>query len=96
VNAHTTTDPDCPVCFGHGQVCDAHPDRAWGPGLPGEYFPTDRMCFCGAGPRPCPGGFDATRRSWRSDLKDMLKWALVAAGITLVFGTVLNVLEAVL
>lgn len=36
------------------------------------------------------------RPSRRSDLKDMLLWALAAAAITLVFGTVLNVLEAVL
>lgn len=36
------------------------------------------------------------RTTLRSDLKDMLKWALVAAAITLVFGVVLDVLEAVL
>lgn len=35
-------------------------------------------------------------RTWRSDLKDMLKWALRAAAITLVFGIVLNVFEALL
>jgi hypothetical protein len=42
---------------------------------------------------------DDTERPGRSvvaDLREMLKWALVAAGITLVFGMLLNVLEAVL
>ena len=36
------------------------------------------------------------RTSLLSDLKDMLRWALVAAGITAVLGILLNVLEAVL
>lgn len=36
------------------------------------------------------------RTRLRSDLGNMLWWALVAAGITAVFGVVLNVLEAVL
>ena len=100
MNLHTATYPDCPLCFGHGRVCDTHPDLAWGPGLPAGYFPVNRVCWCGAGARRCPGmptnhGVEP-RRTRRSDLKDMLKWALVAAGITAVFGMVLNVLEAVL
>lgn len=33
------------------------------------------------------------RTTLRSDLKDMLRWALVAAAITTVFGAALNVLE---
>ena len=36
--------PDCPVCFGIGWVCENHPDRGWdkepgcecGDGMPGE------------------------------------------------------------
>jgi hypothetical protein len=42
---------------------------------------------------------DDTERSRRTlgyDLLDMLKWAVVAAAITMVFGTVLNVLEALI
>ena len=39
---------------------------------------------------------ESPRTTLGSDLKDMLRWALVAAGITAVFGIVLNVLEAVL
>lgn len=42
----------------------------------------------------CPP--DELRTSLRSDLKDMLKWALLAAAITAVFGIMLNVLDAVL
>lgn len=110
MNLHTVTQPKCPVCLGHGLVCDAHPDLAWGPGLPSEYFPGDRVCWCGAGARPCPRSVklvlvplddddtdddDTEPTRHRSDLWDMLKWALVAAGITLVFGVMLNVLEAV-
>jgi hypothetical protein len=101
VNLHTATNPDCPVCLGYGQVCEVHPGLAWGPGLPSRYFPPERVCWCGAGPRPCimavedPDDIEPgpTRNS---DLKDMVKWALVAAGITMVFGAVLDVLEAVL
>jgi hypothetical protein len=37
---------------------------------------------------------DEPVRSVYSDLQDMLKWALVAAAITLVFGVVLDALEA--
>jgi len=25
--------PKCPICFGTGWVCEAHPDRAWGDAL---------------------------------------------------------------
>jgi len=53
VNLHS---PDCP-CLGYGQVCSAHPDLAWGPGLPSwEGYPLYRVCWCGAGPRPCAPG----------------------------------------
>lgn len=93
----THVDPDCPLCFGQGRVCDAHPFLAWGQGLRGGYFPVDRVCWCGAEPRPCACGSDLEPEppaSRRSDFKDMLKWALVAAAITLVFGTVLNLLDA--
>lgn len=120
---HTATSPDCPVCLGYGRVCSAHPDLAWGPGLPKwEYYPAELVCWCGAGAQTCPRGerlaevdrksFDVDsmaleqcreglddddpRTSLRSDLKDMLRWALRAAAITVVFGIVLNVLEAVL
>jgi hypothetical protein len=101
MNLHAATSPDCPVCLGHGQVCELHPGLAWGPGLPIGYFPADRVCWCGAGARPCilaveepdnDGTKPPTRR--RSDLQDMLKWALVAAALTVVFGAVLDVLEA--
>lgn len=44
----------------------------------------------------CRDGTEPPRTSLRSDLKNMLKWALVAAAITALFGLVLNVLEAVL
>lgn len=101
--------PDCPTCLGYGRVCSAHPDLAWGPGLPNwECYLAERVCWCGAGPRPCPrcepvvgqertvDDHDPPPTTPRSDLKDMVKWALVAVAITLVFGLVLNVLEAVL
>jgi hypothetical protein len=40
--------PDCPVCFGIGWVCENHPDRAWDAEL---------GCTCGAGmPCKCNGG----------------------------------------
>jgi hypothetical protein len=38
----------------------------------------------------------AEGRSLSSDLKEILLWALVAAGITVVFGAVLDVLEALM
>lgn len=31
--------PDCPVCFGLGWVCENHPDKVW----------DERGCECGAG-----------------------------------------------
>jgi hypothetical protein len=98
VNLHTATSPDCPVCLGHGRVCDAHPGLAWGPGLPGGYFPDDRVCWCGAPSRPCPGVVEEDDepppRTLGSHVLEMFLWALGAAAITLVFGIVLNVLEA--
>jgi hypothetical protein len=134
MNLHTATSPDCPVCLGYGRVCAAHPDLAFGPGLPRwEYYAAERVCWCGAGARPCPRGVEddgnhrsapprnaahrsasqrsapqhnstqrfpseddnePPRKGWRSDLLDMCKWALAAAALTVVFGWVLNVLEA--
>lgn len=35
--------PECPICFGLGWVCENHPDRAWD---------RDIGCECGAG-MPC-------------------------------------------
>jgi hypothetical protein len=35
--------PNCPICFGLGFVCENHPDRAWSEQL---------GCQCGAG-EPC-------------------------------------------
>ena len=35
--------PNCPICFGIGFVCENHPDRAWSAKL---------GCQCGAG-EPC-------------------------------------------
>ena len=35
--------PNCPICFGIGFVCENHPDRAWSAEL---------GCQCGAGD-PC-------------------------------------------
>jgi len=35
--------PECPICFGLGWVCENHPDRAWD---------RDVGCECGAG-MPC-------------------------------------------
>lgn len=99
---------DCHRCLGHGRVCSAHPELAWGPGLPSGYYPVERVCWCGVGPRPCPGAAPQCRcppldeaeldsePPRRSDLPNMLLWALAAAAITVVFGIVLNVLEAVL
>jgi hypothetical protein len=84
MNLHAATSPDCPVCLGHGQVCDAHPDQAWGPGLPAGYFPYDRVCWCGADPRPCPGVVDdeiEPRASRRSYLWEVVIWALFAMAI---------------
>jgi hypothetical protein len=99
MNLHTATSPDCPVCLGYGRVCSAHPDLAFGPGLPKwEYYPAARVCWCGAGARPCPVSMEddsgVPRRSLGWDLKDMLLWALAAAALTVVFGWVLDVLEA--
>jgi hypothetical protein len=37
------TNPNCPICFGIGFVCENHPDRAWSHEL---------GCQCGAGD-PC-------------------------------------------
>ncbi|MDE5466040.1 hypothetical protein [Bradyrhizobium sp. CSS354] len=37
------TNPNCPICFGLGFVCENHPDRAWSEEL---------GCQCGAGD-PC-------------------------------------------
>jgi hypothetical protein len=37
------TNPNCPICFGIGFVCENHPDRAWSEEL---------GCQCGAGD-PC-------------------------------------------
>jgi len=37
------TNPNCPICFGIGFVCENHPDRAWSAEL---------GCQCGAG-EPC-------------------------------------------
>lgn len=37
------TNPNCPVCFGIGFVCENHPNRAWSEEL---------GCQCGAG-EPC-------------------------------------------
>jgi hypothetical protein len=35
-------DPNCPICFGLGWVCENHPKRVW----------DERGCECGAG-MPC-------------------------------------------
>jgi hypothetical protein len=103
MNLHTATSPDCPVCLGYGRVCAAHPDLAFGPGLPKwEYYAAERVCWCGGGARPCPRGVEddgddnepPRTIGWRSDLLDMFKWALAAAALTVVFGWVLDVLEA--
>lgn len=113
--------PQCPVCLGHGQVCDAHPFLAWGGALRNGYYRVDRVCWCDAGPRPCPCGLleaipthnaqevdgwrernavddngvepEPPQTSVRSDLWNMVRWALFAMAITAVFGMVLNFLE---
>ena len=44
------TNPNCPICFGIGFVCENHPDRAWSQVL---------GCQCGAGdPCACNGSPD--------------------------------------
>jgi hypothetical protein len=100
MNIHEVTSQNCELCLGYGYVCSAHPDLAWGPGLPGGYFPDDRVCWCGAPSRPCPGVVEEDdeppRRTLGSHVLEMLCWALAAAAITLVLGIVLNVLEALL
>jgi hypothetical protein len=40
---HAMTNPNCPICFGIGFVCENHPHRAWSEEL---------GCQCGAGD-PC-------------------------------------------
>ena len=43
--------PNCPICFGIGFVCENHPDRAWSEEL---------GCQCGAGePCACNRSLDA-------------------------------------
>lgn len=54
--------PDCPICLGSGAVCEAHPSRAWGDGLPMIRIGKREtwtmpggaiICYCGAAGMPC-------------------------------------------
>jgi predicted amidophosphoribosyltransferase len=80
MNVPPATDPLCPAC---GSPLEADCDRDI---VSGRVF-----CRC-----PSCGDYKEVPTSLSSDLKEVLLWALVAAGITMVFGIVSDVLEALL
>lgn len=51
--------PECPICEGHGMVCENHPDTIWR-GIVGEYDGTE---CCGGAGAPCPNIAKVRRRT---------------------------------